>query len=607
MASDSESKVFPPVSSSNALVSPKAPNAGASIVDEIEQAADYHVPSVYQLLNFYGSYEPQTDSNNSFVPVTQTKPNPKLFVVGVIPPSVNITGKVLDRSASLGSVTGEPEVMDVPEGRDVAIGEEDKVAIPSGSGTKGADLPDTFWQSYVQMCDRLKVDPNELAAVLDRESQFDPNAQNRGKQPRKVPIAQGLCQFTRDTATSPGRVKMDPPTWETFCLLSAEEQLPYVERFYKDRAAGKSKGDLYVINAGGNPNPDGSLYASKAVRDEWIAKHPEDADKFRKPEKQDHAIEGLPGLVRDGKITKKTLAESLEKWPRKAIRDRIDSAKSFLDANRPVEAPDTLLVESNNGNWKGEGSSNATASKREQAKTSELLTSARAELGRKYRSAQEAEIKQTIQAIETMRNAPPLRFLVNPSTFSVRSEKITSDGNWTRNGPIIEHWGENQDKIEASGKVAAFFAIDANSPNKDADGGPGLTRGARQYSAGYQNFLSLYMLYRNNANVYSIGSDPSGRETYRSLSMVGSMYIFYDDTLYFGSFDSFNVTELNAAPYTLEYNFQFTVRATFLLDRPAVYSNEAAAFITGRGGALPTTSPPQELEDYSAVLPPVSD
>jgi len=221
----------------------------------------------------------------------------------------------------------------------------------------------------------------------------------------------------------------------------------------------------------------------------------------------------------------------------------------------------------------------------------------------KYQNAQRAEIANTVKALNALRDAPPLRLLVNPSSFKISSEKIVSDGNWTRNGPIVEHWGENQDKIEASGKVAAFFAIDAASPNPNAEGqSPGLTRGARQYSASYQNFLSLYLLYRNNANLYTTGQDNSDSKTnfLNRLSLVGSMYVYYDNTLYVGSFDNFNITESETSPYTLEYNFQFTVRATFLLDGPPMYEPQAQQFLSKRM-VLPTTSQPVGDEDYSSV------
>jgi hypothetical protein len=128
------------------------------------------------------------------------------------------------------------------------------------------------------------------------------------------------------------------------------------------------------------------------------------------------------------------------------------------------------------------------------------------------------------------------------------------------------------DKIEANGKVAAFLAIDANSPDINFEGGPGLTRVARQYSASYQNFLALYLLYRSNGHLFTAGLDNADTQGFFSrLSLIGSIYIYYDNTLYIGSFDSFNITENDTAPYSLEYNFAFTARATFLLDRPDEY------------------------------------
>jgi hypothetical protein len=88
---------------------------------------------------------------------------------------------------------------------------------------------------------------------------------------------------------------------------------------------------------------------------------------------------------------------------------------------------------------------------------------------------------------------------------------------------------------------------------------------ARNFSKGYQNFLSLYLLYRNNAGLYLADF---GVEKRLNLSVVGTVYIYYDNILYLGSFDSFNVTEDDTKPFTLEYSFDFTVRATFLLDNP---------------------------------------
>jgi hypothetical protein len=208
-------------------------------------------------------------------------------------------------------------------------------------------------------------------------------------------------------------------------------------------------------------------------------------------------------------------------------------------------------------------------------------------------------------ALEQMAKTPPLRLLVNPQSFRTSCEKIISDGNWGRNGPVIEHWGDNQDKIEGSGKVAAFYSMDAYNAN-----GPGLGRTARQFSASYQNLLALWLIYKNNGGVWFPDPIvPTGSRA-KNLSVVGSVYIYYDEILYIGSFDSFTLTESDTGPHTLEYSFSFTVRAWYLLDHldDAQYMyglpNTTAALPTG----APTTNPlmggnnPQPSPDVA--LPP---
>jgi len=211
------------------------------------------------------------------------------------------------------------------------------------------------------------------------------------------------------------------------------------------------------------------------------------------------------------------------------ILAQINAAKARVGGSTTV-IPSTNTSVSSDGSttFQGDGSDNAKAAAQENSRTSGTDLN-QSELGQRFLLAQAAEIQATAQAINAMKNTPPLRFLVNPSTFKVDSEKITNDGNWTRNGPIIEHWGDGQDKISLSGKIAAFFAIDATTISSGAPpqasssmsqqqsqefagavqggGGPGLTRVARIYSKSYQNFLSLWLLYRNNAGIYLNGLD----------------------------------------------------------------------------------------------------
>ena len=60
----------------------------------------------------------------------------------------------------------------------------------------------------------------------------------------------------------------------------------------------------------------------------------------------------------------------------------------------------------------------------------------------------------------------------------------------------------------------------------------------------------------------------TAEEGVNNLTLLGSIYIYYDSTLYVGSFDSFNITETDTAPFTAEYSFEFKVRSAYLLDRP---------------------------------------
>jgi hypothetical protein len=204
-------------------------------------------------------------------------------------------------------------------------------------------------------------------------------------------------------------------------------------------------------------------------------------------------------------------------------------------------------------------------------------------LGKQFLAQQQATIKLMQAALTQMAQTPPLRLLVNPQSFRTSAEKIISDGNWGRNGPIIEHWGETQDKIEGSGKIAAFYSMDVNDAN-----GPGLSRTARQFSVSYQNLLALWLIYKNNGGIWFPDPIvPTGSRA-KNLSVVGSVYVYYDEILYIGSFDSFTLTESEMTPFTLEYSFSFTVRAWYLLDHV-----DDAQYMYGlpRSAALPTGAP----------------
>lgn len=230
------------------------------------------------------------------------------------------------------------------------------------------------------------------------------------------------------------------------------------------------------------------------------------------------------------------------------------------------------------GSWNalgGSAQSQQAASLSDSVANTSLNTTA---LGQNFQQNQAAQANVLTQAIQQMAQTPPLRMLVNPRSFKNSLEKITADGNWGRSGPIIEHWGENLDKIEGSGKIAAFYSLDTSPPginlnNASSDSpsaGPGLSRMTRNYSTSYQNFLSLYLIYRSNAGIWTYDYINPGSGTNAgpvNLATVGSVYIYYDNILYVGGFDTFSITESDEAPFSLEYSFAFTVRAWFAFDQ----------------------------------------
>lgn len=542
-----------------------------NIREDIESSADYYLPGVYAELSFCNNYEIDFDPLGlEFIPVSGVRANSKLFVVGLLAPMSVVTGKLQDRSASLGGV------VDTPEGAEVPV----TPRVPGGQYPEGKGLPDEFWLSYVEMCARLGGDPAVLARVLFNESHFNPGAVNWGKTPQGVryPQAKGLNQFILSTflgvsSKSSASAATRKAYWENMENAPPTDQLYWMEQFFKGKGglSGKNATQIYVSNFGDHRNPDGSMYASIPAQRAWLESQglpTDDATRnkhFREADKQQKEFEANKGLAGpDGTIRSSALEYAVKRTPPSHVLDAIERAKAARASGAkapPLTDPFTKppVVETKAPpSWEDSGSGNAqdeakTATK---AAKSDLNLSG---LGLQYRAAQEAEIAATQDAIETMRATPPLKFLVNPSTFEVSSEQIVSSSSWSRNGPIIEHWGSNQDKLSFSGQVAAFFALDSLT-----GAGPGLTRSAAVYSASYQNFLSLWHLYRNNAGVYLNG--PEGRQ----LSVLGSVYIYYDSVMYVGSFDTFSVTQDEGSPHTLEYNIEFTVRATFRLDNQVV-------------------------------------
>jgi hypothetical protein len=624
---------------------------GLKTREQILASADFYGPTIYSALQFYSNFEHGQDwVSADFIPLTSAKPNPKLFVVGLLPPTSNISGKLLDRSASIRNLQGGGEQsLDLTQssaGADTgpAAGAGGAVSATGGTGSGLAGYIVTA-PGYTITQGQGNVNIGAAPGGVPPGPNGEPPTFNNFSVPQLWSILREAYQqlYGREpTAT-------ELQFYTAQCLRETSGKLPnnnfgFIGNYNKPPA-----GKETFLNANGKyfnsyPSPvDGAkAFLGHIPANAKAAAQSGDAMGYMTSLAQTgyygepvkvyyHGTaaspkEGIfPALL--GQVSRSmagtgvTLdnAKGLPAYPPEGCafnedifqyRDRNfpgwkqgkggmkpgDQFRFMPGSIYPSTCPlagQTPQTAETKTSFAGEGSENAKAAAKEASKVGDKDLN-KTELGKKFLAAQAGEILATAAALETMKNTPPLRFLVNPSSFKVASEKIISDSNWTRNGPIIEHWGDGQDKIDFSGKVAAFFAIDANPPGGGVTGAPGLTRVARNYSASYHNFLSLWLLYRNNAGIYV--NDPTTGNGSTRLSMVGSVYIYYDSILYIGSFDSFNLTESATSPHTLEYSVQFTVRAMFLLDQPSPEGTYGAPKLFSKGEAIPAPGEKQDAD-----------
>ncbi len=512
-------------------------DSSSSIAKQIENTADYFPPATYSgtsyaygipasYLTYYNELVISPDSlSEQYVPLSAVPSkgrNPKLFAVGVIPPTANISGMTLSREASVrnaipyvpttgqsskdrsqfvkdlleeacggkqGRNENDPVYQEITEGRDVGAAQK--------SYSSCGDL--AHWMLY-----RMGVRSDYVNRT---ENGGWKSAQNINNLAFKCPVAENPTVNTQYKAGDIALIWNKPDGTDAHAMVIVEQT-----------------GNKLVVGEYGQP---GGAIHTRTIKTQdgvpFIGKRqiqrviPLDKALALAQERGELADVELPN-------TGAAYPEDLPAWNANASEAAYD-AQRFLEklANTPLTSDD---------------------------------------LAAQFTSTQTAQIKVIQDAVEAMANTPPLRLMVNPQSFSTKGEKIVSDSGWSRNGAtIVEHWGNGQEKISASGKVAGFYAADLFNST-----GPGLTRMARNASQSWQNFQSLQLFYANNGGVHTTDATSSTLE--RNLTMVGSIYVYYDNILYIGAFDSFTVTENDTSPHTVDYSFEFTVRAAFLLDSP---------------------------------------
>lgn len=542
---------------------------GDRIYQQIEQTADYYDPGTYfDHLTQNHSIEISPDSlTNDFIPLSTVPATAdakmKLFVIGLIPPSAQVTGRLLDRSKSVAALAGGGgQVLDLPaDSRGANTGKGDPT-VPVGNEGNGVPAVMT------------KLSYQQAAAAIRAGYK-----KQTGHYPTDNELAMYVAHSIRETS-------LNWPNFNPGFVGNAAVNKPRPgghERFYWP----PTKTTFY------------SYPTAEAGAEGFLRFIPGPARKAAESGDPKAYSQALADVKYFGDDSVEVYAKGFANID---VLKRQIGPQSGLDN---IALPNPITQSPTDGgstaSFQQSGSSNAQRQISQGSKT-DLNSSA---LGRKFAEAQAMMAIAVQNQIELMASTPPLRMLVNPQSFRVGNEKVVQDSSRSRNGPIIEIWGDGQDTIEASGKIGAFYCADiagAVGPNLTESGGPGLTRTARVFSASYQNFLSLYQIYRNNAgiNVGDTVDSAAGQKT--NLVLSGSIYIYFDHTLYIGSFDSFTITETDTAPYTLEYSFQFTVRATFLLDQVA-----DPKLTYGTTNLNPTAASPNTIQIPREAPPPRAD
>lgn len=639
------------------------------VYSQIEGTADLYMPSVYALLPQFDSWLSQSDAKSEdYVPMTSAEvPIPskhKIFVIGLLPPSVTVTGRHLDRSASVAAITGQAYDADVdvtnpwqggggPSGggtvsRSAGIVTAPGYQIGTGTGSSNIGVPAGGAGSdctggkiaAVYSGGKVAYDPCVSGVSIPEQYQLFHDAYVRltGKEPTPTEIQIYVAQSRKETSgQTPGNNfgymgNYGTAKSDSFGYQYQNGRVEYYNS-YPSKEAGA---EAYIRQVMRNPNAvraaqSGDVlgyitsqaqagYYGATVQQyysSWPALLTNIAYAVNKASGGKTQLAGGSGLPKSAPNSC-AFKESIQQYQARNKGAKGTAAWRFNDLNRyGPECPLNVDVpeEAASDNWQNTGSSNAQNANKDNSKLS-FTDLNKTPVGEEFQAAQQRMIDATLRAMEIIRNTPPLKMLVNPATFKITSTKITADGSRSRSQHIIEHWGEEQDKIDASGKLAGFFASDQvggdfYTAGQTLGSAPGITRTARQYSASYQNFLSLFLLYKNNGGMwlqdfYEQAVSSQSWYTPMNLSTLGSVYIYYDNILYIGSFDSLSLSETDTAPYTLEYSFQFSVRATFLLDQvdspDSSYTYGAAGLFSPRMGttsasATPTSPINQESMD----------
>lgn len=202
--------------------------------------------------------------------------------------------------------------------------------------------------------------------------------------------------------------------------------------------------------------------------------------------------------------------------------------------------------------------------------------------------------------VEKMLQTPPLTLFINPNSLSLNFTTVQQYSQRTRYGYVFERWGEGQPTLSISGSTGAFAVGDdpnnAFGINTETSTATGVQFASKRNSAAFQQFMSLYQIYRNNGYIY----DTVGKS--EAHLFIGAVAIDYDQMTYVGSIDSFDFTYDEASPHRIEWSMEFTVGRMYdHAEEPLIVLPESSP--TPSAGSLSAS----QLADSVAARPRPSD
>ncbi len=183
----------------------------------------------------------------------------------------------------------------------------------------------------------------------------------------------------------------------------------------------------------------------------------------------------------------------------------------------------------------------------------------------------DAQVRSLQRQALAVRSIPALYMLINPQSFT-RGREFSVDTVKARRRNIVHMWFEKPMTITGKGVTAAQYILDSG-------GSGGLTNSNRNQSLSYRNLMSLVRTYKNNGWLYSGEESGQGNDGIPLIAM--SVYMYFDGHVYIGSFDDFSVSDTGDKPYNLSYSFKFTV--AYSMATASVTDSEVTRSIGGRG------------------------